>query len=386
MNAGGALFAVLLAASVAQDALAQASAETGSAAPDAALEAVPAQADAPGSPGSGELQGEAAGPGPDAPAAEVPAEGAPPASEASAASPPANAGTASADAPVVVEPTPVVETMAPKVGAEERAAGSASGAAPVDGAGVAPATEGAAAGPSALAGSQGDGAPASDAIGDVTPEPQPVAPAPGEQVLYERLLGQQDPALPASGTEGTQGLALGVEAPTVPGWLWVVGILGGAALLLLRSRSLKALRGPAAIGVLSRSHLGKDGSLAIVEVAEADGEKRRLLVGFGGGAPRLVADLGRPFPEAEEAGLAELAGRAAQTGPRAAAGDGGRKPAGSEPSRGNAASAWARAVREAGPGEVPPQAAGNGRLERRHDLIQEVLAERGDDDPRGVVG
>ncbi|MEC7949148.1 MAG: hypothetical protein VX265_16380 [Myxococcota bacterium] len=211
----------------------------------------------------------------------------------------------------------------------------------------------------------------------------PMASTPREQALYERLLGA-DETRPVSDADTPPAAGLDIEAPTVPGWLWVVGGVGGVGLLLLRSRSLKALRGPDAIAVVSRSQLGKDGSLAVVEVAEADGEKRRLLVGFGGGAPRLVADLGRPFPDAPD-GFVPLAPtplveRAEERGPRARAGGAG---AGPQPSA-KAANAWARAVRESGgPGPAPGT---RGRLERRHDLIEEVLAEREEDDVRGVSG
>jgi hypothetical protein len=37
--------------------------------------------------------------------------------------------------------------------------------------------------------------------------------------------------------------------------------------------------------------MGKDGTLALIEVHDGDSRKRRLLVGLGGGAPRLVADV-----------------------------------------------------------------------------------------------
>lgn len=235
----------------------------------------------------------------------------------------------------------------------------------------------------------GEAAPGpSDAGAPAPPSTAGRAPGPSsdEQALYDRLLGAS-----GAGSDGDAvappAAGLGIEAPSVPGWLWVVGILAGVGLILLRSRSLKALRGPDAIEVISRSQLGKDGSLAVVEVAEADGEKRRLLVGFGGGAPRLVADLGRPFPELPERLPASLAARAGELGPRpvAAASGGEAPPAAGTAPRANAAGAWARAVREAGGGAPAPTPSG-ALLERRHDLIEEVLAEREDDDVRGVGG
>jgi hypothetical protein len=210
----------------------------------------------------------------------------------------------------------------------------------------------------------------------------PVAPKAGgpEDPLFQRLLGG-GPVEPAPVVAPAVGF--GFESPTIPSWLWVVGILGGGALLLLRSRSMRALRGPDAISVVSRTQLGKDGNLAVVEVIEADGERRRLLVGFGSGAPRLVADLGRPMPEAEAAEASQPVASAAVQ--RVA-----------PPPPANAASAWAKAVRGA---ETPdarrvPGPLVGGRpsaLEHRHDLIKEVLAERTDDDPsdpsaRGMLG
>ena len=238
------------------------------------------------------------------------------------------------------------------------------------------------AGPSPSVAESGASEPAPAGSGGASDIP----PTPGERVLYDRLLGA-DLGVGSVPGEGT-GPALGLEVqpPAVPTWLWGVGILGGFGLLLLRSRTIKALSGPKPISVLTRTALGKDGSLAVVEVAEADGEKRRLLVGFGGGAPRLVADLGRPFPEdvpggADDPAVDALRSRAASAGPRVVGG--GVKT--TDGSRDNATAAWARAVRDADGGSLPPQSA-SGRLERRHDLIQEVLAERGDDDPHEVNG
>lgn len=249
----------------------------------------------------------------------------------------------------------------------------------------------AAGGTEALGPGDGAGPPATESG---APDPEPVMgarasdipPGPGERVLYDRLLGT-DVGGGSTAGEGTgPALGLDVQPPAVPTWLWVVGLLGGVGLLLLRSRTMKVLSGPKPIEVMTRTALGKDGSLAVVEVTEADGEKRRLLVGFGGGAPRLVADLGRPFPDVvpgavDDRAVAALHGRVAESGPRVVGG--GVKTA--DGSRSNATAAWARAVRDADGGSLPPQAA-SGRLERRHDLIKEVLAERGDDDPHEVNG
>lgn len=310
----------------------------------------------------------------------LPGEGA---GSAASASAPVGPPSATQNAgPVVSVPSPT----APNAAAAPRASvsGAAAGAGPpgtaaVEAEGEVPPAPASPEPSTALSADTEEASPAS-ASGETPPDP--MASTPREQALYDRLLGadERGPGVelepPASG--------LDIEAPTVPGWLWVVGGVGGVALVLLRSRSLKALRGPDAISVVSRSQLGKDGSLAVIEVAEADGEKRRLLVGFGGGAPRLVADLGRPFPDAPEAFIplapAPLVDPADARGSRPRGGATGEGP----PPIANAANAWARAVRDSGgPGPAPGT---RGRLERRHDLIEEVLAEREEDDVRGVSG
>jgi flagellar protein FliO/FliZ len=63
----------------------------------------------------------------------------------------------------------------------------------------------------------------------------------------------------------------------------------GAALFAIRRRARAGAAPAPEIDVVARAALGRDASLALVEVAG-----RRVLVGFGGGAVSLVAELGEP--------------------------------------------------------------------------------------------
>jgi flagellar biogenesis protein FliO len=106
--------------------------------------------------------------------------------------------------------------------------------------------------------------------------------------LYDRFFGipevESPPAQTPEVVEKTRDIAM-------PWWLIPVAMLGIGVLLLMRRRaghSNVVLQG---IRVVSRTHVGKEGSLAMIEVADGDHRTRRLLVGFGSGAPRLVADV-----------------------------------------------------------------------------------------------
>lgn len=97
--------------------------------------------------------------------------------------------------------------------------------------------------------------------------------------------------------EGTTAETAGVE-PSVPSWMWPLGLgaAGIAGAFQFRRRAthprLENLK------VLHRTTLGDRSALLLVEVADANGGRRRLLIGTGAGAPALVADLG-DLPEAE---------------------------------------------------------------------------------------
>ena len=111
--------------------------------------------------------------------------------------------------------------------------------------------------------------------------------APVDNQMYDRLLG------------GSETVDAEPEAPVVtetkanvwPWWVWPVGMLTVGVLFLMRGKAREKFLPTQAIRIVSRSTLGKDGTLAMIEVADGDHRTRRLLVGFGGGAPRLVADV-----------------------------------------------------------------------------------------------
>lgn len=98
--------------------------------------------------------------------------------------------------------------------------------------------------------------------------------------LEERLLRDAESTAAAPSASGMGNL-----------WMWPLGLLGlvGVAGVAYRNRQVDGTSSE--IRVLSRAALNNRASLAVVEVMGADGVNRRMLVGVGGGAPRLVADL-----------------------------------------------------------------------------------------------
>lgn len=105
-----------------------------------------------------------------------------------------------------------------------------------------------------------------------------------EPQTYERLFGEE----PATAEVATE------VAPS-PWKLVGPAALGVACLFLAwRMRAGGTLLGVnKQLEVLSRYPLGDRNTLILLEVLDADGERRRLLVGTGSGAPSLVADLGQ---------------------------------------------------------------------------------------------
>ena len=109
-----------------------------------------------------------------------------------------------------------------------------------------------------------------------------------ELAEFERLFGSASgPSL----TAVDQTVAAKTSEMAWPWWMWPVGLFALGVLLIVRGRINRATVPVEAIKVVSRQTLGKDGTLALVEVHDGDSRKRRLLVGLGGGAPRLVADV-----------------------------------------------------------------------------------------------
>jgi hypothetical protein len=109
-----------------------------------------------------------------------------------------------------------------------------------------------------------------------------------ETAQFERLFGDEGPT---GLSEADQAVVEKTHAIAWPWWSWPLGLFAIGALLIVRSRVQRQRVPIEAIHVVSRQHMGKDGTLALIEVQDGDSRKRRLLVGLGGGAPRLVADV-----------------------------------------------------------------------------------------------
>ncbi len=227
------------------------------------------------------------------------------------------------------------------------------------------------------------GSAAAPAVGDPPAATPTVGPADGAaggtaesaaEAQFKRLFGEQEPAT-APGGEAT-----GPEGPSVPGWLWGVVLLMVVALFFAR-RTLNLKRSDdEGIKVLSRASLGKDGNIAVLEVGDGQGGRRRLMVGYGSGAPRLVADL-TPIPEFGRMDFeAPPAPRSLPTAPRVSPSTRNRDPGAAATEAGDPTSTrWVEALRaaEGSPSRSDRKAAPPGvNLERRGDLIAEVLAER----------
>jgi hypothetical protein len=107
-----------------------------------------------------------------------------------------------------------------------------------------------------------------------------------EASVYARLFADSELIAPPKVVAPTP------EVRAVPLWAWPVGLVGLGMLVWSRKKAQGQIDAHMpAINVLGRSALSRDGQLAVVEVADGCGGTRRLLIGFGGGAPRLVADL-----------------------------------------------------------------------------------------------
>ena len=168
---------------------------------------------------------------------------------------------------------------------------------------------------------------------------------------------------------------------------------GGVAGMMVRSRKTQGF--PGQINVLSRAVLSRNASLAMIEVADSDGETRRMLIGVGGGAPRLVADLSATSSSQTQFSAQELSGYVEAPREPAAA----RPPRRAvEPSR--AADAVGQRLSVSTPDEIGAGASRlSGRVAQAYskssatssgtdnlDLVAEVLAERGNDTPEREDG
>ncbi len=120
-----------------------------------------------------------------------------------------------------------------------------------------------------------------------------------EPSTYSRLFGDEP-----GGVTAVQS-----EAPSSSPWRTIgpaaLGVVGIFCLWRLRATTPRIAAGKP-LEVICRQPLGDRNALVLLEVIDADGERRRLLVGTGAGAPCLVADLGQaPGPSVAEEVLAE---------------------------------------------------------------------------------
>lgn len=109
----------------------------------------------------------------------------------------------------------------------------------------------------------------------------------GEPTLEERLLGPPSAEAAPAPPPADAGLPL---------WPLGVAVAGAALALWARRRATGAAGRGSDLRVVSTVAVGKDNALAVVEVLDADGTWRRLLVGAGQGAPQLLTELGDREP------------------------------------------------------------------------------------------
>jgi len=121
-----------------------------------------------------------------------------------------------------------------------------------------------------------------------TPASAPVSPE--EAAAFDRLFGEANQTA-GELTKGEQQTVDTVSELAWPWWSLPLGLLAIGILLIIRGRVVSQKVPVEAIHVISRQAMGKDGTLALIEIHDGDARKRRLLVGLGGGAPRLVADV-----------------------------------------------------------------------------------------------
>ena len=104
---------------------------------------------------------------------------------------------------------------------------------------------------------------------------------------FQRLFGAQPSGLQQNDTK----IVEEAKAVAWPWWSWPLGLFAIGVLLIIRGRVTKGAAQKQAMTIVARQDMGKEGTLALIELADGDSRTRRLLVGLGGGAPRLVADV-----------------------------------------------------------------------------------------------
>lgn len=162
--------------------------------------------------------------------------------------------------------------------------------------------------------------PAAAAPPDLVSAAEPVAPAaasstpaspgpdatvlsapPPADAAYERLLGDDPPSVDLGTPPAGRGVGAGLAG------LWPLGIaVAGAGLVWLARKRTPGLGGSGSDGpwVVGRTALGSGTQAVLLEVRDAAGRNRRLLVATGSAAPTLLADLGEDEAETEAAAAA----------------------------------------------------------------------------------
>jgi hypothetical protein len=147
----------------------------------------------------------------------------------------------------------------------------------------------------------GDPAWADGAVGSAPSDPATANQTERERREMERLFGgapsgvQAPPAIPT----------VTLPSPDVPLWAWPLVLVGAVALYVLRDRLLRRRQPAPVLRVLGRVSLGKEGSLALVDVDDGRGGSRRLLLGLGAGTPQLLTDLSQPARRSVDTPLAD---------------------------------------------------------------------------------
>lgn len=110
-----------------------------------------------------------------------------------------------------------------------------------------------------------------------------------DDATYERLFGPESTTATAIPESEDFPSPWRIFGPLVLG-------VGGLVLAWRMRRPPPSASEARPIVVIGRQPLGDRSALVLVEVAEPDGELRRLLIGTGPSAPTLVADLGSRLP------------------------------------------------------------------------------------------
>jgi len=110
-----------------------------------------------------------------------------------------------------------------------------------------------------------------------------------EPTTYDRLFG--DAPAPAVTEQAPAPVEpeLGLSTLVTPIGFGIAGI--GVALWLKRSTTRQGPHGKV-LEIVGRVAAGEKSSLLVVEVEDADGDRRRILLGCGGGTTTFLADLG----------------------------------------------------------------------------------------------